>query len=346
MKKNLNKLSLFLLIALTVFSCTPTGENDDLQPSISIAESAKQAALMTLSDVYLSLRVSRNVTGYLTINVRNTTLSTTLYSMMIPASNFAGNGIDYVTHQISFSGTAAYLSPEYTYELSVSRSVDSTPLDFIHWESSAGNHDPLVGYDTDHGSNDYVFGLYNLYNLESEQPHGGEGHEINTNERWQEFPGEFTADSGSDRIDIYVQNYNGNASGSLFIEIWDVAGNVLASESILADDLPIFSNGNPTTIYFNSSLGLELGEKYRIALKRTDMPSSNNRISWMSNHPLTNPDSYPHGNSFGTPDPTAIDLSFETYHNGLIDQTNIFYDYGTGINNTNWVTQEFVVGML
>lgn len=342
MKQFINTRSMLMLVVLFVFSCNPAGEDGNAL-QLNTPESAPTHTQMILSDVYLSLRVSENVTGNLIVKVRNKTLDTDVYTTVLQASHFAGDGIEYAAHQISFSGAAAYLSPNYTYELSVSRSVKSTPLDFIYWESSASNLDPIIGHNTDHGSNDYVFGLYSLYNLESEQPYNGEGYEIKTDERWQEFPSEFTAVT-NDRIDLILTNVNGTATGSVTVEIWDMAGNVLGSELIPTSDIPSIYLGIPTAVYFSSPLGLETGEKYRIALIHPDFIPFVNRVSWQANDPLNNPDTYPLGDSFGTPQPTLVDLSFRTYLKGSMDQVNLFDGYGVVLHDINFTTQEFVVG--
>lgn len=149
------------------------------------------------------------------------------------------------------------------------------------------------------------------------------------------------------QVNVGIENVNGLATGQVIVEVWDEDGNVIGSKAVDASEFPqsVALDGQ-TAISFGYSPPLlyQSGKKYRIAVRRTDPNTPTNRLVWACNHPVSDPNPYPHGDS-QSPFPTKLDFNFTSYFNESTDQVNDVIGYGYSIQDINWYTQEFVVEM-
>lgn len=342
------KWVLVCITALIVSSCNVNPALDDLktpQPE-TIKDRIRipkgpifLTSVSTLDKVDLMTDIGTNLTGTVTVEIRNGDGSVVIGSTTVPAGTLAPGQ---ATNTFYFS-PALSLTPGEKYRIYITRSDQHNynTNNYIFWRTSSGGVDAYPGGINDvHPSwtLDYAFTTYNGGLVDQQQLLRTYGFFVSSGlHRWQEF-----VPSVPKVVLTYVDlNFlvGNNATGTLTVQIRSADGAVtLGSHTVQAASLPVGQNW----VKFKFGATLDLDTPYAIYVIRSDAHDiwKDNTIYWRTSSGGT--DAYPDGINDVHPSWT-LDYAFRTYSSITgVDQQQNLATYGFALGNNQYRWQQFI----
>lgn len=348
-KRELSKWILVSATALIVSSCNVNPALDDLKTPRP--ETIKDqiripkgpiffTSSSTLDKVDLITDIGANLTGTVTVEIRNGDGSVVIGSTTVPAGALA---LGMNTNTFYFSPVLS-LTPGEKYRIYLTRSDQHNynTNNYIFWRTSSSGIDAYPGGVNDvHPSwtLDYAFTTYNGGIADQQQPLKTYGFFVSSGMyRWQEFvPSVPKVVLTYVDLNLVVGN---NVTGTITVEIRSADGAVtLGSHTMSAAALPVGQNW----IKFKFGATLNRDMPYAIYVTRSDEHNArtDNAIYWRTSSGGT--DAYPDGINDVHPSWT-LDYAFRTYSSITgVDQQQNLATYGFALGNNNFYRwQHFV----
>jgi hypothetical protein len=337
---------IYLVMAMIVLGCNP--EFEEIKPSrIQTLDSRSPitrgpvflTSATSLDRVDLITHVGTNLTGTVTVDIRNADGSVVIGSTTVPALSIT-TGL--ATNTFLFS-PALTLNAGDKYRIYLTRSDAHNygANNYIFWRTSSGGVDAYpAGVNDVHPAwtLDYAFKTYNGTVVDQQQNLATYGFFVSSGfYRWQEF-----VPAVPKIILTYVDlslTVGSATTGTITVEIRSVDGlTVLASHSVSALSLPVGTNW----VKFKFGATLDKDKPYRIYVTRSDVHNypTNNYIFWRTSSGGV--DAYADGVNDVYPSWT-LDYAFRTYSSNTgLDQQQNLNNYGFALGNNLHRWQEFI----